>query len=99
MTVIVALAAYVLAGLLTVRPVAGHFAYKFSQAWAATRDRPDGEQWYRATILALLVATIWPVLLVWTLSGRYGPTLGEEGQAVIRAQEKRIQELEKLLKD
>jgi hypothetical protein len=98
-----AVVAYALVVLVPLRPVAGHFAWRFHRAeqekYSFARDRrwPTGEQWFGAFLLAGLLLSLWPLTGVVWLSGRRLPSLGAEREAELDRLRKRNRELEREL--
>ncbi len=94
-----AIAVYVLVGLLSIRPVAGHLAWGFArrnhESFPRIRSgKPNGEQWFGAVLVALGFAVVWPLGLFIV---RSPIRIGEEKQAELRAREARLREAEKEL--
>lgn len=87
--------AYALVAALTLRPVAGHFAW--SSARAYQQREPDGGDWMLAAILAFAAALVWPVMAFIWLAGRYGPAVGAERLARLEERERHVREMEKAL--
>jgi len=99
---------YPLVALLLVRPLAGHFAWRFyltERNWRycsmcmnkARLGSPNGEQWFGAFCLACLVSVLWPGALVWATQGAKGLKLGAERQAELDRLRKRNEQLEREL--
>jgi hypothetical protein len=99
-------ALYAIVALIVVRPLAGHFAWDWAQRDAHGKKRrypglyeyldpdapPGPEWWVFAGTIAILVAAIWPILLVFA---RSPIKIGAERTAEKRQMAARIRELEK----
>lgn len=84
---------YVIIAMALVRPMAGHFAWHFlsvqkSEYHYSYKDKikPDTDQWVRGIFTALILASIWPTVILWRLSGSFLPTIGSEKQAQLEAE-------------
>lgn len=91
-----------LISMVLIRPMAGHFAWKFMELgnnkyWSKNADKPDGDQWLGGTLCALGLAVVWPIVLIWMISGRFLPTVGAEKTALNKAERARFEELQKSL--
>ena len=92
--------AYPIIALALVRPLAGHHAWRQRRSlcvncYARRRlAQPDGEAWFFGTCQAVLIAAVWPLLLVWLLSSAKGLKVGAERRALVDEQHQRIKELE-----
>ncbi len=90
---------YGVIALLMLRPAAGHFAWKESNKHHQLR--PDSEDWWFGGWKGLLVAGLWPVLLVAfvcvSLANRTLPKVGAEREAERKMRERRLKELEREL--
>jgi len=99
---VILLAACVLYGLVLVgitRVVAGRLAWGFLDRTNERYShlccsRPDGGQWFGATLVGLFAAIVWPVTLVWVLVGRSSLRVGAEARAHAKARAARLRELE-----
>lgn len=106
---------YSVVAVATIRPLAGHLAWdrmerantKEREGWSR-RDKikgiPSWEQWFGCTVLAVLVALTWPVVLAVFVLGRV--RVGKEHEYASHVSEKkradlaeRIGELEKSIED
>lgn len=89
-----AVAVYSLIALVAARAFAGALAWSWAADSTLRRDgRPDGAQWFGATVLSLLAGCAWPlVLIVWKLPA---PVIGAEREQKLREREHRIRELER----
>lgn len=91
---------YAVIGLATIRPAAGHFAwkkfYRDKQKYYCLYDgQTEPDDWFDAYAGAILMAFIWPTYLITTLASKY--PIGAEKQAQleaeIKARDKRDKEL------
>lgn len=90
---------YALVGMLSVRPVAGHFAWKFCSNYAS-QSKPDGEDWFQATVIAIFIAFFWGVIALSLIASKASsalfPVIGAEKKQL---EEKKIAEREQLEKE
>jgi hypothetical protein len=96
---------YGAAALVAGRLVAGHFAYsmaanaerKWSAACRGNTGHPNGEQWFGAVVIAAVLATVWPLVLVAWRMPTGSIAIGAEARALKERQAARIAELEREL--
>ncbi len=93
------LISYGVIALLMLRPVVGHFAWKESNK--CNQLRPQSDDWWFGGWTGLLVAGLWPVLLVTfvgiSLANRTLPKVGAEREAARKIRERRFLEIEREL--
>jgi phosphotransferase system glucose/maltose/N-acetylglucosamine-specific IIC component len=88
---ILALVPYILVALFVVRPIAGHVAW--GAMWAH-QTRPDGTDWMCGLVVGLIAGALWPLAAVWIFLSRATPKIGREREALLKAREERIRELQ-----
>ena len=94
---------YVLVGMLSFRPVAGHFAYKKMNRdherypTLYPRKKTEPTEWSDAYFAAFWLAWVWPVFIINAISAKFIPAVGAEKQhrleAEIEARKARDKEL------
>lgn len=104
--------AYGVVALLALRPLAGHFAWSWTLREARRKRRdypslygrketegaePSTDAWCGAYCCALALVALWPVVLCVYGAGRFGPRIGAEREAELKARERHIAELEREL--
>jgi hypothetical protein len=93
--------AYSVVAFAALRPITGHFAWTFcrnyNRDWYHKLNSPNGDQWFGAFCLAVVVVTLWPLAVLWCISDRTIPTVGNERIARLEADRKRLRQMEKEL--
>lgn len=84
---------YILIGLVTIRPVAGHLAWsmhrnsKIRYPYLHGKDtHPNGEQWTGGVLTACGLACLWPAIILWYVTQEFIPSIGSERQAQLEAE-------------
>lgn len=92
---------YSLVALAIVRPIAGHLAWKHSagrSSWCRNCHgsyptcEPPADAWFGWGLAAAAASVVWPLLVIWRVSGRV--KVGAESRALVATQAERIRELE-----
>lgn len=93
---------YGLAALIAARLIAGHLAYLWwdsagQKPWDRyhSTPRPSGGQWLCAAFVGMVVAVLWPAVLMLTVAPL--PKVGAERAEDLRQREQRIKRAEKEL--
>lgn len=82
---------YVLIGLATIRPVAGHFAWKrllHDKRRYPTLDgnKTEPDDWFEAYFAAFWLAWVWPIYIINAVTTKLLPAVGAEKQARLEAE-------------
>jgi hypothetical protein len=97
---------YGVIALLSIRPVAGHFACKFHCQNSLggcdglgnryDYDAPTSAIWTGSTCLAILIATVWPIFISFAIA-KVLPSIGAEREYQLEERERRVKEAEEEL--
>ena len=74
--------AYGILWMVSIRPVAGHLAWKFGPEKHHYQTRPDEDDWFSGIFCALLLGATWPVVLAYLASTKFTPAVGAERRAI-----------------